>query len=117
MNFKFWKKDNITESELEEIAIQENSKDNEENKVTGIIIQYIQQDGHNDPAMIKLSDFHNDILPQPNSIIWISNKKNLLPYKVIRYDYIEDENIMTSKYVYIVVTNALPEDVLSSYTF
>lgn len=56
------------------------------------------------------------MLPDRDSVIWCpnGNMTNLLPYKVIRYDYIEDPNTENNiyKFVYIVVRPATNSDIL-----
>lgn len=103
------------EQKIEKEIIEESEKQLESIKVTGIVIKYIVDD--NDiPQIIKISDFHNNIMPDPDSIIWASNGKNLLPYKVIRYDFIEDPDLEKgiASNVYIVVKDALNSDILKN---
>lgn len=118
---KLFQKNSVIEKEIqleqkiEKEIIEESEKQLESIKVTGIVIKYIVDD--NDiPQIIKISDFHNNIMPDPDSIIWASNGKNLLPYKVIRYDFIEDPDLEKgiASNVYIVVKDALNSDILKN---
>ena len=51
-----------------------------------------------------------------NSIIWAPNEANtmLVPYKVIRFDFIEDENETLRTFTYIVVSDARYSDIITN---
>lgn len=102
------------EEKLEREIIQENEKDLNEIPITGILIKYVMGDEDEVPQIVKIADFHNEIMPDPNSIIWASNGKFLTPYKVLRYDFIEDPDLQTglASNTYIVVVDALNQDIL-----
>lgn len=118
--FKFLKKlfHKETEIEKEEKLEQEIIKEVEKEtgiiEITGIIIKYVLNDEDEVPIIVKIADFHNNIMPEPGSIIWASNGKNLTPYVVIRYDFIEDPDLEKgiAQMTYIVVKDALNSDIL-----
>ncbi len=101
------------EDEIEDEIIKENKQN--EIKATAMVIQYIINNEDNPVPEIKfLCEFHSEIFPESNSIIWAPNKENtkLLPYKVIRYDFIEDPNSEFINMVYIVVEPALLNNIV-----
>ena len=69
------------------------------------------------PQIIKIGDFHNEVIPEPNSIIWAPTGKKLTPYKVVRYDFIEDPDLEKglASTLYIVVFDALNSDILRTH--
>lgn len=112
---KFFSKKEKTELEIEE-EIENNIIDNnlKSQKSTAIVIQYYCTDEDEVPQVLKICNFHSDILPSPDSIIWAPNEEisKLIPYKVIRYDFFEDPETDASSYVYIVVQPAYTHDVV-----
>jgi hypothetical protein len=92
--FNFLHKKKKTELEIEneitEEIIEENIK--EESNTTAIVIKYIIDEDTEIPSMFKICNYHSDMFPEPNSIIWAPNinQTSLLPYKVIRLDFIEN---------------------------
>jgi hypothetical protein len=120
--FKFLKKVFHKETEiekeekLEQEIIKEVEKETAVIEVTGIIIKYILNDEDEVPVIVKIADFHNNVMPDPGSIIWASNGKNLTPYTVIRYDFIEDPDLEKgiAQMTYIVVKDALNTDILKT---
>lgn len=120
--FKFLKKvfhkDTEIEKEekLEQEIIKEAEKETAVIEITGIIIKYVLNDEDEVPVIVKIADFHNNVMPDPGSIIWASNGKNLTPYTVIRYDFIEDPDLEKgiAQMTYIVVKDALNSDILKT---
>ncbi len=103
------KSDIELENELTEEIIEENIE--ESKNITAIIIKYIINEHTEIPEMYKICNYHSEIFPNIDSIIWAPNNKQdkLLPYKVIRLDFIEnqdDENI-----ILIIVEDALITDI------
>lgn len=105
------------EEKLEQEIIKEAEKETGVIEITGIIIKYMLNDEDEVPTIVKIADFHNNIMPDPGSIIWASNGKNLTPYTVIRYDFIEDPDLEKgiAQMIYIVVKDALNSDILKTF--
>ena len=103
------------EQEIEEEIIKENLQ--EEEKITAIIIEYIIDENSEIPKIKKICNFHSELLPEQNSIIWApnSNQTRLLPYKVLRLDFIEDLDTDAKNFIYIVVKPALLNDIAVNY--
>ena len=55
------------------------------------------------------------MMPEENSIIWVDIEGFLRPFKVIRYDYIQNTSEYDSMYVYIVVQPATKSDIVKQY--
>ena len=93
------------EEELEKEIISENIKDK---KYNSMVIRYKLEVDQEIPSIVKICDFHGNILPSENSIIWAPDENNtkLIPYKVVRYDFIEDPETDESLITYIVVVPA-----------
>ena len=105
------------EEKIEQELIEETIQQQIDIKTTGIVIKYILEDIEDKvPQIYKICEFHNEILPTPGSIIWAPNSEEtvLMPYKVLRYDYIEDPDIDKKlfNYVYIVVIDASNSDIM-----
>ena len=111
---KLFNKKTELEKELE--IEEEIINDNVEQKPTAIIIKYFIEDEETPPKIIKICNFHNEIMPDINSIIWAPNEANtmLVPYKVIRFDFIEDENETLRTFTYIVVSDARYSDIITN---
>lgn len=111
--FNFLSKKKKTEIELEDELTEEIIEENiEENKnVTAIIIKYIINENTEIPKMYKICNYHSEIFPDINSIIWAPNNKQdkLLPYKVIRLDFIENQD--NENIILIIVEDALITDI------
>lgn len=115
---KFIKK---SEKQIEDLyeskIIEENEAEDEKevNSVKFVVIKYEYTDEDAPvPSMDVICKLHTDVMPMIDSIIWApSTQRNcLLPYKVIRYDYIEDPDSDAYKYTYIVVKDALNTDII-----
>ena len=102
------------EEKIVQEIIEENQQITNSIKTTAQIIKYVMEDEETVPQIIKIGDFHNEIIPEPNSIIWAPTGKQLTPYKVIRYDFIEDPDLEKglASTLYIVVYDALNSDIL-----
>lgn len=111
MNF-FKRKKKKTELEIENELTSEIINSNI-NSIKARVIQYVATDIELPPDINYICDFTLDIMPDINSIIWCpDNKKNkLIPYKVIRYDFIIDTDSDAGSYVYIVVDTASLTDI------
>lgn len=115
--FNFISKKKKTELELEEELtndiIEENNQETQET-VTAIVIKYIERDEGEIPEILKICNFHSELFPETNSIIWAPNlkKDKLIPYKVIRVDFIEDLDSDVCKFNYIVVKDATISDII-----
>ena len=117
--FNFLHKKKKTDLEIEEEITEEVIKENEaevKRNITGIVIKYMfDEDSSEIPEMIKICNLHSSILPDINSIIWAPNKNQnkLLPYIVIRYDFIEDLETDACDFTYIVVKDAEINDIIN----
>ncbi len=115
--FNFLSKKKKTELEIEEEItnniIEEETQEQVET-VTAIVIKYIENDEGEIPEIFKICNFHSEMLPDINSIIWAPdlNKNKLMPYKVIRIDFIEDLDVNIAKFNYIVVKDAMISDII-----
>lgn len=111
-----WFKKKKTEFEQEEELEKEIIDNNLKQKNTNIcIIKYEIQEDQDIPEIIHICDFHPDVLPNEGSIIWAPNKEqtSLIPYKVIRFDFIEDSEQEINSKIYIVVSDAKISDITS----
>ena len=111
------KTDIEVEQEIEEEIISENIKEQE--NIKAIVIEYIISENSEIPQIKKICNFHLDLLPEQNSIIWAPNDKqtNLLPYKVIRLDFIEDPDTDAQNFIFIVVKPATTQDIVLNYEY
>ena len=110
----FTKKSNLNiEQELTKEVIEHNTSEEVVNVSAKIIQYYVNVDSEETdiPTIIFICDFHSSIMPDIGSIIWCPNKdKNKLePYKVNRFDFIED--IDNNSNLYIVVNEANIQDI------
>lgn len=107
---------NFEQEQLIEKEIIEYNFNIKEN-IYGIVIKYDIVSDNLIPVITKICDFHCEVLPNIDSIIWAPNKERdkLEPYKVIRYDYIED--VDNNNNLYIVVVNANINDIISDITY
>ena len=113
----FTKKSNLNiEQELTKEIIEHNTSEEVVNVSAKIIQYYVNVDSEETdiPTIIFICDFHSSIMPDIGSIIWCPNKdKNKLePYKVIRFDFIEDPNTDLNKDIFIVVKPAIQTDII-----
>lgn len=99
------------EKELEKNIIENNSEVNLSNTY---IITYITIDEDTPPELKIIGLFHAEILPEKDSIIWCvsETKDKLVPYKVIRFDFIEDPDPNINNRIYIVVVPAKYNDIM-----
>ena len=117
----FSKKTEIEKEEkIEKEIIEEAQKEQETLPVSAIVIMYMYDDIEDSvPQISQICEFHNSLLPDKGSIIWAPNTDMtaLTPYKVIRYDFIEDpeKSNNISRFVYIVVVPADNSDILIDY--
>lgn len=105
--------DSFDEEEYIQDIEQHNNKIIKENSATKSkeVIQYL-----NNGSMYKVCNFNGDILPEKNAIIWAPDRarKTLVPYRVIRIDYLEDDE-QHAEIVHrtlIVVKPSVYEDIL-----
>lgn len=113
--FNYFKKKSNKEIEetLSEQIVAENEKEVTQYTPYGCIITYVQTEENVAPTIWNLGTFHSSVLPDIGSIIWIPNEDTaeLKPWKVIRFDFIEDLNIENALFPYIVVVNATQNDI------
>ena len=64
---------------------------------------------------VIVDDFTGPMMPEEDSIIWVDIEGLLRPFKVIRYDYIQNTSEYDSMYVYIVVQPAPKSDIVKQY--
>ena len=103
-----------TELEIEEEITREIIAENSQNrKAESIVIRYKLEEDQVVPTIVKICDFHGNILPSEGSIIWAPDENNtkLLPYKVKRFDFIEDPETDASSFNYIVVVPAQTNEI------
>ena len=105
------------EEEIEKEVIDNNIS--LQNKTNICIIKYKVTEDNDIPDIIHICDFHVDTLPNQDSIIWCPNETqtNLIPYKVIRYDFIEDPEQEINSKIYIVVTDAKLSDITNEKVY
>lgn len=104
------KQSNLQQEEQLESEIYEYNS-NVTETIYGVVIKYNIISEDDIPVIIKICDFHCATLPDIDSIIWApdKDKTKLEPYKVIRFDFIED--VDNNSNLYIVVTNANINDI------
>lgn len=105
------------EEQLVEEVIRENEEAAEEAResagIPATIISYIPADDDSGPKMdILVEEMTCRMLPEPGSIIWISADEGSRPFKVIRFDYMENGSEYDSMRVYVVVQPAYSSDVM-----
>ena len=103
-----------TELEIEEEITREIIAENSQNrKVDSIVIRYKLEEDQVVPSIVKICDFHGNILPSEGSIIWAPDENNtkLLLYKEKRFDFIEDPETDASSFNYIVVVPAQTNEI------
>ena len=117
-NFLKFKKTQETEDEYLDRIANENKIEASREASNMVVIKYIQETFSSVPEIIKITEFKSSVLPDKGSIIWApdSDKKQLLPYKVIRFDFIQ-ETEENNKNVYIVVTDAEPKDIMNTFDY
>jgi hypothetical protein len=102
------------EEEITNEIIEENIKEEQE-EIKAIVIKYKVNDFNEEvPDIIKICNFHSELIPSEDSIIWAPNKEKtkLIPYKVVRIDYIEDLNTDAKNFIYIVVKDATINNII-----
>lgn len=120
---QFFNKKNIEEreEEFEDKLVKENQE--ELNKIissdvipVSIIYYYIDESERK--PMIKtftlVENFPCGMLPEKDSIIWVSIDGNLSPFKVIRYDFFATEDLEQTMKVYVVVKPAKSGEILDT---
>lgn len=113
--FDYFKKKSNKEIEetISDQIVAENEKEVTQYTPHGCIITYIQTEDEIAPTIWNMGIFHSSVLPDIGSIIWIANEdtSELKPWKVIRFDFIEDLNIENALFPYIVVVKATQNDI------
>lgn len=113
--FNYFKKKSNKEIEetLSDQIFAENEKEIKQYDVYGCIITYIQNEDEVVPTIWNLGAFHSSVLPDIGSIIWTADEDTakLTPWKVIRFDFIEDLNIDNALFPYIVVVKATQNEI------
>lgn len=118
-----FKKKHFDEEEYIDQVIEENNNvaPTEVLKSVDVIkYSYDQQKNAKYPVIIKICSFSGDYLPDINSIIWGPDQthKFLIPYRVVRLDYMEDESegVSVQHRIMIVVKNADTDSIMSIYS-
>lgn len=101
-------REELLEDELSREAIEDDERrirEAYETEIPATVITYIQgADEESTPTMsVLLDDFKCRLMPDVGSIIWIETGEMLRPFKVERYDYIQNASEYDSMRVYIVV--------------
>lgn len=111
--FKKKKSNKEIEENISAEIVAENEKELKQYTPYGRIITYIQTEDQQVPTIWNMGIFHSNVLPDIGSIIWVANEdtSELNPWKVIRFDFIEDLNIENALFPYIVVVKASQDDI------
>lgn len=123
-----FRKKKAVERELEEEerlvaeVIRENEAAAEEARqdagIPATVITYIPADDDSGPKMdILVEEMTCRMLPEPGSIIWISGEDVSRPFKVVRFDYMENGSDYDSMRVYVVTVPAYSSDVMPNPQF
>ena len=114
-------RNNLLEEKYSEQIIREDEQRLEEarkKEIRAKVIAYLQ--GENDekdtPVIdVIVDEFIGPILPEKDSIIWVDVNEFLRPFRVIRYDYIQNSSEYDSIFVYIVVQPATKSEIVNQY--
>jgi hypothetical protein len=113
-------RDNLLEEKYSEQIIREDAErlaEARDKEINAKVITYLQGDDEQaTPIMdVIVDDFTGPMMPEENSIIWVDIEGFLRPFKVIRYDYIQNTSKYDSMYVYIVVQPSTKSDIVKQY--
>lgn len=116
------KRDELREEELSEQIIREDEERLREaysKEIPATVITYTQSDDETQPPMMNaiVDDFTGPMMPEPDSIIWATIDGFLRPFKVIRYDYIQNSSEYDSMRVYIVVQPAPRSEIVPKHYY
>ena len=114
------RRDNLLEEKYSEQIIREDAErlaEAHDKEINAKVITYLQgDDDQATPIMdVIVDDFTGPMMPEEDSIIWVDIEGLLRPFKVIRYDYIQNTSEYDSMYVYIVVQPAPKSDIVKQY--
>ena len=114
------RRDNLLEEKYSEQIIREDAErlaEARDKEINAKVITYLQgDDDQATPIMdVIVDDFTGPMMPEEDSIIWVDIEGLLRPFKVIRYDYIQNTSEYDSMYVYIVVQTAPKSDIVKQY--
>lgn len=118
---KFFRKKKFNEEEyLEKIVSQTASIQPQITLGIDVIRYIIDQTGKTKyPTIVKVCNFSGDLLPEIGSIIWGPDQthKFMIPYKVSRIDFMEDETdgVSTQHRILIVVRPASNDQIVTQY--
>lgn len=121
MTFSSEKKRNeLREERFSEEIIREDEerlRESYEKEIPASVITYLQENDETAaPVMDVIVDsFSGPILPEEGSVIWVDINGLLRPFKVIRYDYIQNSSEYDSMRLYIVVHPASKSDIVKQY--
>ena len=116
----FGKKEKSNE-ELEDELTEQIIKENEdalqqayEEELQASVITYVKADDEYDTIhpVVLVDTYTAKMMPDIGSIIWITESNVMRPFKVIRYDFMQNENLYESMKVYIVVRAAVNADII-----
>lgn len=109
------KDENVIDIKQEEEMYEEYVEDDvveETNGKTYVILYTPSDEARCGSDLHILCEFHNNILPEVGSIIWIGSEDELpLPYRCIRFDYFEN-NTIDAENLYVVVEPAKESDIM-----
>ena len=116
------KREELREERLSEQIIHEDEerlREAYEKEIPATIITYTQSDDETQPPIMNalVDDFSGAMMPEPNSIIWIGVEGFLRPFKVVRYDYIQNSSEYDSMRVYIVVQPAPRSEIVPNHYY
>ena len=114
------RRDNLLEEKYSEQIIREDAErlaEARDKEINAKVITYLQgDDDQATPIMdVIVDDFTGPMMPETDSIIWVDVESFLRPFKVIRYDYIQNTSEYDSMYVYIVRQPAPKADIVKQY--
>lgn len=114
------KRNELREERFSEEIIREDEerlRESYEKEIPASVITYLQEnDDAATPVMdVIVDNFSGPILPEAGSVIWVDINGLLRPFKVIRYDYIQNSSEYDSMRLYIVVHPASKSDIVKQY--
>ena len=115
--FKKAKSNEELEDELTEQILKENEEalhQAYEEDLQASVITYVQSDDEYDTIhpVVLVDIYTGKMMPDVGSIIWITETNIMRPFIVVRYDYMQNDNMYESMKVYIVVRPAVNANIL-----
>lgn len=117
---KIFAKKNFDEEEYLDQIVSQTDENAQITMGVDVIRYFIDQNGKSKyPTISKVCNFSGEVLPEVGAIIWGPDPthKFMMPYKVARIDFMEDEadGISTQHRILIVVRPASNDQIVTQY--